>query len=126
MSFDPRLTCRALNDTGVDYVVDGGFATVIYGSPLPTSDVDVVPDREQSNLDRLRVALVTLGPKLRMADGPVDAPMDGASLAAMPFMLNLSTSHGDLDLTFEPSGPRQGFEAWNVDATDVEVAERGA
>lgn len=123
MSFDPRPICQALNDAGVDYVVVGGFATVIHGSPLPTSDVDVVPDRTQSNLDRLGIALIALGAKLRTADGPVEAPMDGSFLAAMPFMLNLTTTHGDLDLTFEPSGPRQGFSEWNADADDVEIAE---
>jgi hypothetical protein len=37
-------------------------------------------------------------------------------------MVNLTTKHGDLDLTFEPAGPRDGFEGWNADATDVEIA----
>ncbi len=41
MTFDPRLICQVLNDEGVDYVVLGGFAAAIHGSPLPTSDVDV-------------------------------------------------------------------------------------
>lgn len=41
----------------------------------------------------------------------------------MPTMLNLVTDAGDMDLTFEPSGPRGGFADWNEDATDVEIAD---
>lgn len=40
------------------------------------------------------------------AAGPVDTLIDGPFLAAMPFMLNLTTNFGDIDLTFEPTGPR--------------------
>lgn len=36
MTFDPLAICRILNEEQVDYVVVGGFATVIHGSPLPT------------------------------------------------------------------------------------------
>ena len=43
-------------------------------------------------------------------------------LAAMPLMLNLTTDYGDLDLTFEPAGPREGFSDWDRDAQDVEIA----
>lgn len=123
MSFDPRLICRALNQAGVNYVVVGGFAAVIHGSPLPTVDVDVVPDRADENLARLAVALNAIGAQLRTSADPVDAPIDGAFLAAMPFMLNLTTDHGDLDLTFDPAGPRRGFEGWNHDAKDIEIGD---
>lgn len=121
MTFDPRPICRALNEAGVRYVVVGGFASVVHGSPLPTADVDVVPRRDRDNLERLAEALDRLGAKLRTAEGPVDAPLDAAFLDAMPFMLNLTTDHGDLDLTFEPAGPRHGFPDWDRDATDVEI-----
>lgn len=122
MNFDPRRICKALNDADVRYVVIGGFATVIHGSPLPTTDVDVVPLRSEENLTRLSRALSRLGAKLRTADGPVDAPLDAGFLAAMPLMLNLTTEYGDLDLTFEPAGPREGFSDWDRDADDVEIA----
>ena len=35
MTFDPRAICEALNDEGVDYVIIGGFAAAIHGTPLP-------------------------------------------------------------------------------------------
>lgn len=121
--FDPRPICRTLNDHGVAYVVVGGFAAVLHGSALPTAAVDLVPSRDEDNLDRLGEALQELEAKSRTADGPVPAPLDGRFLRAMPFMVNLTTKYGDVDVTFEPSGPRHGFEDWNSDASEVEIGE---
>jgi hypothetical protein len=121
-AFDPRPICRVLNEEGVRYVLIGGFAAAVHGSPLPTSDVDIVPAREEENLERLARALHRLRAHLRTAAGPVAAPIDARFLKAMPFMLNLATDHGDVDLTFSPAGPRAGFEEWNVDAIDVEIS----
>ena len=44
VKFDPIAICRILNEEKVDYAVIGGFASVVLGSPLPTEDVDVLPD----------------------------------------------------------------------------------
>ena len=100
-------------------MVIGGFAATIHGSPLPTADVDLVPDREADNLERLARALVRIGARLRTEAGPVDTRIDGAFLRAMPFMLNLTTDPGDVDLAFQPAGPRQDFAAWDEDAVEV-------
>lgn len=121
--FDPRRICEVLNSERVAYVVVGGFAAVLHGSPLPTADVDLVPERSVENLDRLAQALRRLGAKLRTAAGPVEAPIDGPFLQAMPLMLNLVTDFGDMDLTFEPAGPRSDFDSWDRDADTVEIAE---
>ena len=53
MSFDPVEICRVLSDKGVKYVVLGGFAAVVHGSPVPTEDIDVIPARDGENLERL-------------------------------------------------------------------------
>ena len=55
--FDPVRICTILNEEGVDYVVIGGFAAVVHGSSLPTRDIDLLPSRNPSNLDRLARAL---------------------------------------------------------------------
>lgn len=60
---------------------------------------------------------------IRTSDGPVPVRIDGKFLAAMPLMLNLVTDHGDVDLTFKPSGPLEGFEEWNAGAVRVEIAD---
>ena len=48
------------DERGVDYVVVEGMAAVIHGSSLPTRHVDVVPSRDDANLDRLARALHVL------------------------------------------------------------------
>ena len=72
MTFDPRLICSALDGEHVRYVLIGGFAAAIHGSPLPTSDVDIVPARDGDNLERLARALNRLNARLRTEAGPVD------------------------------------------------------
>lgn len=123
MTFDPVAICRILNEERVDYVVVGGFASVILGSPLPTEDIDLLPDRAEENLERLARALSRMNARIRTDGEAVAARIDGAFLANMPFMLNLVTDFGIVDLTFEPSGPLCGFQDWNKDASSQEVAD---
>jgi len=121
--FDPRPICQVLNEEGVKYVVVGGLAAIVHGSPLPTEDIDVVPERTSDNFERLAAALKRLSAKLRTEAGPIEAPMDAAFIQAMPLMLNLVTDHGHVDLTFEPSGPRVGYAAWNEEASDATIGD---
>jgi hypothetical protein len=60
---------------------------------------------------------------IRTSDEPVSAVIDGPFLANMPFMLNLVTDYGEMDLTFEPSGGLGGFDDWNAKAIVVDIAE---
>ena len=122
MTYDPRLICSAFDAEGVRFVVIGGFAAAIHGSPLPTSDVDIVPARDDENLERLARALHRLHARLRTEAGPVDVRIDRGFLRAMPFMLNLVTDHGDVDLTFSPAGGLEGFDGWDGGAVDTEIA----
>ena len=121
--FDPVAICTILNDEGVEYVVVGGFASVIRGSSLPTRDIDIVPSRSAANLDRLGRALRRMGAKIRTEDEPVSAPLDGPFLANMPLMLNLVTDFGEMDLTFVPAGRAGGFDGWRSAATEEEVSD---
>lgn len=121
--FDPLRICDVLNDEGVDYVVVGGLAALAHGSALPTEDIDVVPDRDAGNLDRLGRALHRLNARIRTRDEPIRAPLDGPFLAAMPLMVNLVTDAGDLDLTFAPAGGLDGFDGWNIRAEPMEIAD---
>ena len=121
--FDPVRICEILNDEGVEYVVVGGFASVVLGSSLPTRYVDVVPSRKAENLDRLAVALGRMNAMIRTSDGPVSTRLDGKFLAGMPVMLNLITDYGAVDLTFRPSGPLKGFDEWDTGAGRVEIAD---
>ena len=121
--FDPVRICEILNEERVDYVVVGGFAAVIRGSSLPTRDIDIVPSRSPENLDRLARALTRMNAEIRSAGDSVATRIDGAFLANMPFMLNLVTDFGEMDLTFTPAGKAGGYEGWRVGATEETVSE---
>ena len=41
--FDPEAILRTLVDHGVEFVLIGGVAATLHGSPLRTGDVDICP-----------------------------------------------------------------------------------
>ena len=116
--------CRILNEEKVDYVVLGGFAAILRGSPITTRDLDVIPDRARENLDRLGRALTRMNAMIRIAGDPVPTKIDGPFLANMPHMLNLVTDFGDLDIIFTPAGQAGDFAGWKSSATS-EVIDDG-
>ncbi len=61
MSFEPVEICAVLVEEGVEFVVLGGFAAIVHGSPLPTEDIDILPSRSDENLERLARALNRMG-----------------------------------------------------------------
>jgi hypothetical protein len=121
--FDPFEMCRILNDENVDYVVLGGFAANLLGSPITTRDLDVIPDRAKDNLDRLGRALTRMNAKIRIAGEPVATKIDGPFLVNMPHMLNLVTDFGDLDLTFTPAGRAGDYAGWRLHSSPALIDE---
>ena len=124
--FDPESILRALDESGVRYVLIGGLAATLHGSPYVTTDVDITPDRDGDNLKALAAALDRLNARIRTADEPAGLDSDrSAEFLARVSILNLTTRHGDLDLTFEPAGTR-GYSdlrrrAVNIDIRGIEV-----
>jgi hypothetical protein len=47
--FDPQEILRVLETHRVRYVLIGGLAATLYGSPHVTTDVDVAPDARAGN-----------------------------------------------------------------------------
>ena len=123
IDFDPFAMCRILNEENVEYVVFGGFAAVLRGSPVTTRDLDVIPDRNPENLDLLARALTRMNAEIRIDGDSVPTKIDGAFLANMPFMLNLVTDFGEMDLTFTPAGKAGGYDGWRAGATTEIVSE---
>lgn len=103
--FVPERILAVLVEHDVQFVLIGGMGAVAHGSPLPTRDVDITPEASRSNLDRLADALRALDARVRHPDIPEGLPFscDATSLAAAIFW-NLSTPHGDLDISFTPAG----------------------
>lgn len=121
MTFDPVEICAIFDEEGVEFVVLGGFAAIIHGSPLPTEDIDIIPSREGDNPDRLARALKRLGAKIRTCDEAIEANIDAAFIRNMPNMLNLVTRLGDVDLIFTPAGELKGYQQWLVRARRAEL-----
>lgn len=120
--FSPDAIVEVLVRHGVQFVVIGGTAAYLQGSPLLTEDIDVTPLSERANLTLLSEALRELDAKIRNGDeDPLPFAHDATSLAGSVFW-NLRTKHGDLDLRFQPSGT-QGYADLRRDA--IEVTLRG-
>jgi hypothetical protein len=103
--FQPRLVVDTLNRHGVHYVLIGGVAATLHGSPLRTGDTDICPDRGSENLERLAAALRALGARIRTegVEGGLPFSCDAAFLSRVS-LLNLETDAGDLDVSFVPAG----------------------
>lgn len=108
--FQPEQILLALERHEVRYVVIGGIAATLHGSPLRTGDLDICPDRAPENLDRLAAALEEVGARIRTEAAPhgLVFACDRRFLAQVQ-LLNLVTTFGDLDIAFAPSGTT-GFE----------------
>ena len=119
--FAPDEILRILDQHGVAYIVIGGFAAYVQGSPIPTEDVDVVPGSGRENYARLSAALKELDAGVRAVelDEPVPFDHDADSLAAVR-MWNLTTKYGDLDITAEPTGTG-GYDDLKREAIEVEI-----
>lgn len=119
--FEPREILRTLDRHGVRYIVVGGLAAVIHGSAHVTTDVDIVPLEGKENLERLSAALKELHARIRVAGEPDGVPFDhSADSLARVRIWNLQTDHGDLDVTFEPSGTT-GYDDLRRDAVRVTI-----
>jgi predicted nucleotidyltransferase len=103
----PRLVriAELLQKRGVEFLVIGGQAAVLHGSPLPTYDVDLCYRRTSENLERLAEALRELHPTLRGAPPDLPFRLDAQSLA-LGANFTFNTDLGPLDLLgwVEPFG----------------------
>ena len=118
-AFDPLLALRTLLDHDVRFVLIGGYAGALRGSPIITGDVDICYAREDANLERLAEALRALDAHLRGAPPDVPFHLDARTLRAGDHF-TFSTSAGALDILGTPSGA-EDFGDLDGNATDEEV-----
>lgn len=117
----PERILGVLTGHGVRFVLVGGFAAVIHGSPYVTIDLDVVPERSDENLGRLSDALRAMHARVWTPSEPEGVPFDhDARSLGGSNMWNLVTDHGRLDLSFVPSGT-SGFEDLDRDALHLTI-----
>lgn len=110
---------EALARHKVPFVLIGGLAARLHGSPTVTVDVDVCPARDADSLERLAEALRAMNAKLRTSDGAVDLKIDAKALGRTS-NLTLVTVHGALDLIGEPPGTT-GYRELAANAVTIEV-----
>lgn len=100
---DFEALIRRLAAADVRFVLVGGFAAAVLGSPRTTVDLDVAYARDEENLARLAAALEPLLPRLRGAPPGLPFVLDAATLAR-GLNFTLTTSLGDLDLLGDVTG----------------------
>jgi len=125
--FDAERLLATLHDAGVEFVLIGGMAAIMHGDVGVTLDVDIVPDPSMGNLDALADALRILDARIRTEGEPGGLPFDVSakflSNIVPDGILHLTSSAGDLDLTFRPSGTT-GYGDLKRDAIEIPIDDR--
>ncbi len=120
--FDAAAIVRVLHRHDVVFVVIGGIAGQLWGSPTITQDLDICYSREKVNLEHLAAALRELHAKLRGVKGAVPFLLDARTLAAGD-SFTFVTDLGDLDCLATPTGTN-GYDDLKQAAEQVELAGR--
>lgn len=118
-SFDPLRLLQVLERHGVRFVVVGGIAGRLLGSPTVTRDLDICYARDRPNLTALAAALAELHAQLRGVDEGLPFHPDVRTLQAGD-SFTFQTDAGDLDILGTPAGT-DGYSdlARTADHTDV-------
>ncbi len=119
--YEPGPMLAALEAANVDYVVIGGTAAAIGGARHVTVDLDITPDRDRANLDRVAAALRSIGARVHGTPPEVASSfqLDGHTLAAGSAW-KFHTDHGELDVALDPDGTH-GYKDLRRGATHVHV-----
>jgi hypothetical protein len=103
--FDPARLLEVLSRHDVEYVLIGGLAGALHGSPAATNDADICPARTPDNLSRLAAALVELEARIRTESEPNGLAFDRSpEFLGGVEQLDTTTAAGDLDISFVPTG----------------------
>lgn len=94
---------QALGESGVQFVVIGGFAAILNGSSHLTIDLDISYSRDPGNLQRLVSALAPYQPYPRGAPPGLPFLWDAETLHR-GLNFTLTTTLGDIDLLGEIAG----------------------
>lgn len=96
--FDLRSLLQALHEQGIEFVVIGGVAVGAHGYIRATADLDVVPDPDPENLDRLVKTLDSLEATLPTASDRRFDPSQDARIVRRGDNVTAETAFGGLDV----------------------------
>ena len=102
-AFDPLLALEKLQEHRVRFIVIGGFACRIWGSPTITNDLDICYERSKANREALVAALRELGATARGTDPSVPFLLDEQTIG-LGDSFTFETSAGNLDCLGTPAG----------------------
>jgi hypothetical protein len=112
--FAPLPALRSLRDHDVEYVLIGGLAAVLQGSPLPTYDIDITPAPGTRNQERLRAALAAIDAiLLTEVDGLRESLRRGTDVS-------FYSPYGHIDLNHRPAG-FESYAAVRRNALPIEL-----
>lgn len=116
--FDPFKLFGVLKEHEVDFLVIGGIAGRVWGSPTVTRDLDICAARVTENLKRLAETLNAMHARFRDAE---DAPVKfGAAMLGNLEVLILTTDFGNLDILMRPKGT-EGYSDLVRRAEEIDV-----
>lgn len=120
----PRPLLEALVRHKVRFIILGGIAERILGSPRTTDDFDICPAMSKANLERLAAMLneveaVWRPPGMEETGFPTVERWNARSLAAQT-SLSLLTKFGSFDVWPRPDGT-DGYDDLIEKAIDVEI-----
>ncbi len=101
MNFDDAV--RALVDSGVEFVIIGGWSAILQGSAYMTDDLDICFSRKAENLRRMARALAPFHPRLAGLPEGLPFVWDEVTLRNGT-VFTLDTDAGRIDLLAEVSG----------------------
>ena len=101
MNFE--IVIQRLCDSGVDFVVIGGWAAIFHGSAYVTNDLDICYSRDRNNLTKLALALAPYHPRPRGFPDGLTFVWDTATLANGT-IFTLTSQLGSIDLLAEVAG----------------------
>jgi predicted nucleotidyltransferase len=115
--FEPRRMLGVLTVVGVDFVVIGGYAAVLHGSPRVTRDVDVCYATDKANLIALARVLRELNARPGGVEEKPPFALDEVRLARTEL---LETDAGRLDLMTGPAGS-PGYDRLRANAARYDI-----
>jgi hypothetical protein len=120
-AFDPVGAIRVLNEHAVQFIVIGGFAGNILGSPAITYDLDICYERSAANCEALVRALRALGATLRGAPAGLPFQLDARTIL-MGDSFTFDTTAGSVDCLGTPAGT-DGYTDLLTSAREMEIEE---
>lgn len=118
--FDPIGALELLVSRRVRFVLIGGLAARLHGSPTVTNDLDICHAKDPENLEALAATLTAMGARLRGAED-VDFPLDVRLLTAGE-NFTFTTDFGALDCLARPAGV-PGYEQLHQRAEVMDLGD---